>query len=75
LAGGLIDQPNISQARHMRVSLSTMRNKTGRNDECSIAQLMRLGWFCAVPREVHRDAKDAHAFGQPQAFETQAGRH
>lgn len=32
----------------MRVSLSTMRNKTDRNDARGIAQMMRLGWFRAV---------------------------
>ena len=35
-------------ARYMRLSLSTMRNKTGRNDVRRIAQMMRLGWFRAV---------------------------
>jgi transposase len=35
-------------ARHMRVSLSTMRNKTDRNDARGIAQVMRLGWYRAV---------------------------
>jgi transposase len=41
--------PNIVvEARHMRVSLSTMRNKTDRNDARGIAQMMRLGWFRAV---------------------------
>jgi transposase len=38
----------IVEARHMRVSLSTMRNKTDRNDARGIAQMMRLGWFRAV---------------------------
>ena len=32
----------------MRVSLSTMRNKTDRNDARGIAQIMRLGWYRAV---------------------------
>jgi len=32
----------------MRVSLSTMRNKTDRNDARGIAQMMRLGWYRAV---------------------------
>jgi transposase len=36
------------EARHMRVSLSTMRNKTDRNDARGIAQMMRLGWHRAV---------------------------
>jgi transposase len=36
------------EARHMRVSLSTMRNKTDRNDARGIAQMMRLGWSRAV---------------------------
>jgi transposase len=38
----------VVEARHMRVSLSTMRNKTDRNDTRGIAQMMRLGWFRAV---------------------------
>lgn len=32
----------------MHVSLSTMRNKTNRNDARGIAQMMRLGWYRAV---------------------------
>src|SRR5438874_4561864 len=32
----------VVEARHMRVSLSTMRNKTDPNDARSIAQMMRL---------------------------------
>ena len=32
----------------MCVSLSTMRNKTDRNDARGIAQMMRLGWYRAV---------------------------
>jgi transposase len=32
----------------MRSALSTMRNKTDRNDARGIAQMMRLGWFRAV---------------------------
>jgi transposase len=32
----------------MRVSLSTMRNKTDRNDARGIAQMLRLGWYRAV---------------------------
>src|SRR5450631_2258629 len=38
----------VVEARNMRVSLSTMRNKTDRNDARGIAQMMRLGWFRAV---------------------------
>jgi transposase len=38
----------VVEARHMRVSLSTMRSKTDRNDARGIAQMMRLGWFRAV---------------------------
>lgn len=36
------------EARHAHVSLSTMRNKTDRNDARGIAQLMRLGWYKVV---------------------------
>ena len=38
----------VVEARHMRVSLSTMRNKTDRNDARGVAQMMRLGWYRAV---------------------------
>ncbi|WP_247820014.1 IS110 family transposase [Bradyrhizobium sp. 187] len=38
----------VVEARRMRVSLSTMRNKTDRNDARGIAQMMRLGWYRAV---------------------------
>ena len=38
----------VVEARHMRVSLSTMRNKTDRNDARGIAQMIRLGWLRAV---------------------------
>jgi len=38
----------VVEARHMRVSLSTMRNKTDRNDARGIAQMMRLGWYRVV---------------------------
>jgi len=38
----------VVEARHMHVSLSTMRNKTDRNDARGIAQMMRLGWYRAV---------------------------
>ncbi len=39
---------NTVEARHMRHSLSAMRNKTDRNDARGIGQMMRLGWFRAV---------------------------
>lgn len=57
----------------MCVSLSTMRNKTDRNDAHGIAQMM-----CLVPRrsrQDHRHAEDAHAAGQSEAAEAQADRH
>jgi hypothetical protein len=38
----------VVEARDMRVSLSTMRNKIDRNDARGIAQMMRLGWYRAV---------------------------
>lgn len=38
----------LIEARHTHVSLSTMRNKTDRNDARGIAQLMRLGWYKVV---------------------------
>ncbi|HEV2548099.1 MAG TPA: IS110 family transposase [Stellaceae bacterium] len=38
----------VVEARHMRASLSAMRNKTDRNDTRGIAQMMRMGWYRAV---------------------------
>lgn len=38
----------VVEARHMRASLSAMRNKTDRNDARGIAQMMRMGWYRAV---------------------------
>jgi transposase len=38
----------VIESKHTHVSLSTMRNKTDRNDARGIAQLMRLGWFKVV---------------------------
>ena len=38
----------VVEARHMRSSLSAMRNKTDRNDALGIAQMMRMGWYRAV---------------------------
>ncbi len=38
----------VIETCHTQVALSTMRNKTDRNDARGIAQLMRLGWFKVV---------------------------
>jgi transposase len=38
----------VVETRHMRVGLSTMRNKTDRNDAHGIAQMMRLGCYRAA---------------------------
>lgn len=38
----------VIEARHTHVALSSMRNKTDRNDARGIAQLMRLGWYRVV---------------------------
>ena len=38
----------VVEARHMEVSLSTMRNKTDRIVARGIAQMMRLGWYRAI---------------------------
>ncbi|WP_157863308.1 IS110 family transposase [Bradyrhizobium tropiciagri] len=38
----------VVEARHMCVSLSTMRNKTDQNDARGIGRMMRLGWYRAV---------------------------
>jgi hypothetical protein len=38
----------VVEARHMRVSLSTMRNTTDRTERRGIAQMKRLGWYRAV---------------------------
>lgn len=38
----------VIETMHTHVALSTMRNKTDRNDARGIAQLMRLGWYKVV---------------------------
>jgi transposase len=38
----------VVEARHMRASLSAMRNKTDRNDARGIAHMMRMGWYRPV---------------------------
>jgi len=38
----------LIETHHTHVALSTMRNKTDRNDARGIAQLMRTGWFKSV---------------------------
>src|SRR5260370_37223015 len=38
----------VIEARHMHVALSSMRNKTDRNDARGIAQLIRLAWSKVV---------------------------
>lgn len=38
----------VIEACHTHVALTTMRNKTDRNDALGIAQLMRMGWFKVV---------------------------
>jgi transposase len=38
----------VIEAGHTHIALSTMRNKTDRNDARGIAQLMRMGWFKVV---------------------------
>lgn len=43
-------------ARAMNASLSSMRNKTDRNDARGIAQMMRVGLFCAV----HVKSRSSH---------------
>jgi transposase len=52
----------VVEARHMRVSLSTMRNKTDRNDARGIAQMMRLAGP-EGPCQEHRYAEDALTSG------------
>lgn len=60
LARGLCNEGlpvTVVEARHMRSALSTMRNKTDRNDAHGIAQIMRMGWFPALhvkPLETQR---------------------
>ena len=65
----------VVEARHMRVSLSTMRNKTDRNDARGIAQMMRLGWFRAVHVKNVEMQKMRTLLDQPQASQAQVGRH
>ncbi|MER9059941.1 transposase [Mesorhizobium sp. M0698] len=62
----------VVEARHMRTSLSAMRNKTDKNDARGIAQMMRMGWF----RAVHVKGVENQRFrdaGQSQAAQAQAG--
>ncbi|MFQ5937423.1 MAG: IS110 family transposase, partial [Acidiferrobacterales bacterium] len=59
LYGGLRAQgwPAICvDARHMKASLSAMRNKTDRHDARGIAQMMRVGLF----RVVHVKSRESH---------------
>ena len=65
----------VVEARHMRVSLSTMRNKTDRNDARGIAQMMRLGWYRAVHVKNIDMQKMRSLSGQPEAPQAQADRH
>ena len=58
----------------MRVSLSTMRNKTDRNDARGIAQMMRLGWYRAVHVKNIDMQKMRTLSGQPEAAQAQADR-
>ena len=44
------------EARQVNVALSTMRNKTDRNDARGIAQVLRTGWFSPV----HMKSREAH---------------
>ena len=39
----------VMEARQVKTTLSSMRNKTDRNDARGIAQILRTGWY----REVH----------------------
>ena len=59
LYGGLRaqDLPAICvDARHMKASLSAMRNKTDKNDARGTAQMMRVGLF----RAVHVKSRESH---------------
>ena len=46
------------EARHMKASLSAMRNKTDRHDARGIAQMMRVGLY----RAVHVKSRESHEF-------------
>jgi transposase len=65
----------VVEARHMRVSLSTMRNKTDRNDARGIAQMMRLGWFRAVHVKNVEMQKMRTLLSNRKLSEAQIGRH
>jgi len=62
----------LVEARHMRTSLSAMRNKTDKNDARGIAQMMRMGWYRAVHVKGVENQRLRDA-GQSQAVETQTG--
>ncbi|NVO58693.1 IS110 family transposase [Rhodobacteraceae bacterium B1Z28] len=44
------------EARQVNAALSTMRNKTDKNDARGIAQILRTGWFSPV----HMKSREAH---------------
>jgi transposase len=35
----------VMEARQVKTTLSSLRNKTDRNDACGIAQILRTGWY------------------------------
>jgi len=65
----------VVEARHMRVSLSRMRNKTDRNDARGIAQMMRLGWYRAVHVKNIDMQMMRSLLAQQEAPQAQADRH
>jgi transposase len=64
----------VVEARHMRVSLSTMRNKIDRNDARHCAD-DAPGLVPRRSRQEHRHAEDAHTAGQSEAAQAQADRY
>ena len=38
----------VMEARQVKTTLSSLRNKTDRNDARGIAQILRTGWYRAV---------------------------
>src|SRR5438105_588074 len=65
----------VVEARHMRVSPSTMRNKTNRNDARGIAQMMRLGWYRAVHVKNIEMQKMCTLLANRKAAQAQTDRH
>ena len=62
----------LLETRHVKAALSAMVVKTDRKDARGIAQLLRMGWFRPVHRQVRRCSGGARAAGRAQIAAEQA---